>query len=129
MRFMFSKESSGYSVGSFDITATEPTPCAESSLQSRTMRSMTALTYGQWLQMNMTTSPFGPLTAPRPRRLPSTHNRAECGEDAALRAGGACVLPEDAVHHAVHVLRVRAGDAITLFNGRGGEYTARVAAI
>ena len=49
--------------------------------------------------------------------------------DAALRAGGACVLPEDAVHHAVHVLRVRAGDAITLFNGRGGEYTARVAAI
>src|SRR2546426_5815901 len=30
--------------------------------------------------------------------------------DAALRAGGACVLPEDAAHHAVHVLRVRAGD-------------------
>jgi len=49
--------------------------------------------------------------------------------DAALRAGGTCVLSEDAAHHAVHVLRVRAGDAITLFNGRGGEYAARVAAI
>src|SRR2546428_13785837 len=48
--------------------------------------------------------------------------------DAALRAGGACVLPEDAAHHAVHVLRVRAGDAITLFDGRGGEFAAPVAA-
>src|SRR5437762_13293233 len=49
--------------------------------------------------------------------------------DAALGAGGACVLPEDAAHHAVHVLRVRAGDAITLFDGRGGEFAARVTAI
>jgi len=49
--------------------------------------------------------------------------------DAALRAGGVCALPEEAAHHAVHVLRVRAGDAITLFDGRGGEYAARVAAI
>src|SRR5436190_3487552 len=49
--------------------------------------------------------------------------------DAALRAGGVCALPEEAAHHAVHVLRVRAGDAITLFDGRGGEFAARVAAI
>src|SRR5688572_9072451 len=49
--------------------------------------------------------------------------------DAALRAGSAWVLSEDAAHHAVHVLRIRAGDVITLFNGRGGEYAARVAAI
>ena len=49
--------------------------------------------------------------------------------DDALRAGGTCALSEDAAHHAVHVLRVRAGDAITLFNGRGGEHAARVAAI
>jgi 16S rRNA (uracil1498-N3)-methyltransferase len=49
--------------------------------------------------------------------------------DAALRAGGTCALSEDAAHHAVHVLRVRAGDAITLFNGRGGEYLARIAAL
>jgi 16S rRNA (uracil1498-N3)-methyltransferase len=49
--------------------------------------------------------------------------------DAALRAGMSCVLPEESAHHAVHVLRVRAGDDITLFNGQGGEYAARIAAI
>jgi 16S rRNA (uracil1498-N3)-methyltransferase len=49
--------------------------------------------------------------------------------DEPLRAGSTCVLPEDSAHHAVHVLRVRAGDDIVLFNGRGGEYPARVAAI
>lgn len=49
--------------------------------------------------------------------------------DAALRAGGNAVLPEDAAHHAVHVLRLRAGDEVTLFNGRGGEYAGRIAAV
>lgn len=49
--------------------------------------------------------------------------------DQPLRPGSTCVLPEDSAHHAVHVLRVRAGDAVTLFNGRGGEYPSRVAAI
>jgi 16S rRNA (uracil1498-N3)-methyltransferase len=49
--------------------------------------------------------------------------------DTALRAGMSCLLPEDSAHHAVHVLRVRAGDDITLFNGRGGEYAARIASI
>jgi 16S rRNA (uracil1498-N3)-methyltransferase len=49
--------------------------------------------------------------------------------DAPLRAGASCLLPEEAAHHAVHVLRVRAGDEITLFNGQGGEYAARVAAV
>jgi 16S rRNA (uracil1498-N3)-methyltransferase len=49
--------------------------------------------------------------------------------DAALRAGATTQLPEDAAHHAVHVLRLRAGEALTLFNGRGGEYTGRVVAI
>jgi 16S rRNA (uracil1498-N3)-methyltransferase len=39
------------------------------------------------------------------------------------------MLPEDSAHHAVHVLRVRSGDAVTLFNGRGGEYPSRIAAI
>ena len=47
----------------------------------------------------------------------------------ALRAGGASLLPEDAAHHAVHVLRLRAGDEVTLFNGRGGEYAGRIAAM
>jgi 16S rRNA (uracil1498-N3)-methyltransferase len=46
-----------------------------------------------------------------------------------LRPGSTVVLPEDSAHHAVHVLRVRAGDEVTVFNGRGGEYPARIAAI
>lgn len=49
--------------------------------------------------------------------------------DAALRAGGMAQLPEDAAHHAVHVLRLRVGEEVTLFNGRGGEYAGRVADI
>jgi len=49
--------------------------------------------------------------------------------DAPLRAGGACLLPEDSAHHAIHVLRLRPGDAVTLFNGRGGEYAARIASM
>jgi 16S rRNA (uracil1498-N3)-methyltransferase len=49
--------------------------------------------------------------------------------DAALRAGGVCTLSEDAAHHAIRVLRLREGDAVTLFNGRGGEFAARIASI
>jgi 16S rRNA (uracil1498-N3)-methyltransferase len=49
--------------------------------------------------------------------------------DSALRAGSSVLLPEDSAHHAVHVLRVQAGDEVTLFNGRGGEYGARIASI
>ncbi len=49
--------------------------------------------------------------------------------DAPLRAGSVCALPEDSAHHAVHVLRLREGDEVTLFNGRGGEFAARIAAV
>ena len=49
--------------------------------------------------------------------------------DAELRAGAACDLPEEAAHHAANVLRIRAGEEVTLFNGRGGEYAARVLSI
>jgi 16S rRNA (uracil1498-N3)-methyltransferase len=49
--------------------------------------------------------------------------------DAPLRAGTSVLLSEDSAHHAVHVLRVHAGDEVTLFNGRGGEYAARIASI
>jgi 16S rRNA (uracil1498-N3)-methyltransferase len=49
--------------------------------------------------------------------------------DAPLRAGSVCTLSEDAAHHAIHVLRLREGEDITLFNGRGGEYAARIASI
>ncbi len=49
--------------------------------------------------------------------------------DAPLRAGSTLTLPEDSAHHAVHVLRLETGDAVALFNGRGGEYAARIASI
>jgi 16S rRNA (uracil1498-N3)-methyltransferase len=47
--------------------------------------------------------------------------------DSPLRAGSTVPLPEDSAHHAVHVLRVRTGDEVTLFNGRGGEFAGRIA--
>jgi len=46
-----------------------------------------------------------------------------------LRTGGAAELSEDAAHHAVHVLRIRADDPLVLFDGRGGEYDARIASL
>ena len=49
--------------------------------------------------------------------------------DAPLRAGSVCMLPEDSAHHAIHVLRLREGEEVTVFNGRGGEYAARIASI
>jgi 16S rRNA (uracil1498-N3)-methyltransferase len=49
--------------------------------------------------------------------------------DLPLRAGSTVPLPEDAAHHAVHVLRLRPGDEVTLFHGRGGEYAGRIAAV
>jgi 16S rRNA (uracil1498-N3)-methyltransferase len=49
--------------------------------------------------------------------------------DAPLRAGASCTLPEEAAHHALHVLRLRSGDEVTLFNGRGGEYAARIGSV
>jgi 16S rRNA (uracil1498-N3)-methyltransferase len=49
--------------------------------------------------------------------------------DAPLQLGGSCVLPEESAHHAVHVMRLRAGDALTLFNGQGGEYPGRIASV
>jgi 16S rRNA (uracil1498-N3)-methyltransferase len=49
--------------------------------------------------------------------------------DAPLQPGGSCRLAEEAAHHALHVMRLKAGDALTLFNGRGGEYAARLAAV
>jgi len=47
----------------------------------------------------------------------------------ALRAGGVLTLPEDSAHHAIRVLRLREGDEVTLFNGRGGEFAARIASV
>src|SRR5712671_313160 len=49
--------------------------------------------------------------------------------DAPLQAGHPCALAQDSAHHAVHVLRLRAGDEATVFNGRGGEFAARIASV
>lgn len=45
-----------------------------------------------------------------------------------LEIGRQCALPEELAHH-VAVLRMKAGDTITLFNGRGGEYAATLASV
>jgi 16S rRNA (uracil1498-N3)-methyltransferase len=38
----------------------------------------------------------------------------------------ALALPGAVAHHAFHVLRLRQGDKLTLFNGEGGEYPAKI---
>ena len=45
-----------------------------------------------------------------------------------LAIGATINLPEAIAHH-VHVLRLPAGESITLFNGEGGEYTATLVSI
>jgi 16S rRNA (uracil1498-N3)-methyltransferase len=45
-----------------------------------------------------------------------------------LSVGAIIALPDHVAHH-VQVLRLAAGDRITLFNGEGGEYTATLTAI
>lgn len=44
--------------------------------------------------------------------------------DTGLAAGSTVALPAAVAHHAVRVLRLRDGAAITLFDGRGGEHAA-----
>ncbi|HQO29571.1 MAG TPA: 16S rRNA (uracil(1498)-N(3))-methyltransferase, partial [Accumulibacter sp.] len=46
-----------------------------------------------------------------------------------LASGAHVTLPERVVHHAIKVLRLRRGSTMTLFNGEGGEYGARIGAI
>jgi 16S rRNA (uracil1498-N3)-methyltransferase len=59
--------------------------------------------------------------APPTGRVPRFHL------DAPLGARSTCELGEAAAHHAIHVLRLHPGDAVTVFNGRGGEFGARIA--
>ena len=49
--------------------------------------------------------------------------------DAPLAVDKQVVLPEQAATHLTRVLRLRAGAALTLFNGQGGEYVAELLAI
>ena len=44
--------------------------------------------------------------------------------EAPLRPQESIELPEAAAHHAARVLRLRAGERVVLFDGRGGEYEA-----
>lgn len=46
-----------------------------------------------------------------------------------LAAGSTCVLPAAQAHHAARVLRLRPGEAVTLFNGEGGEYAAVITGV
>ncbi|MGE5161339.1 MAG: 16S rRNA (uracil(1498)-N(3))-methyltransferase [Betaproteobacteria bacterium] len=45
-----------------------------------------------------------------------------------LAVGAIAELPASVAHHASHVLRLRDGDPVVLFNGRGGEFAGRLAA-
>ena len=56
----------------------------------------------------------------RQGRVPRLYVEAELHPDFKL------TLPVDAAHHAARVLRLRDGDAVVLFDGRGGEYEARL---
>ncbi len=42
---------------------------------------------------------------------------------------GACALPAERAHHVTRVLRLAAGDALTLFDGNGTEYAAVIARV
>jgi 16S rRNA (uracil1498-N3)-methyltransferase len=44
-----------------------------------------------------------------------------------IAAHGRCLLGPEQAHHVVRVLRLKAGDGVTLFDGRGGEYAAVIA--
>jgi len=46
-----------------------------------------------------------------------------------LRAGSRLALSQRAAHHATGVLRLRKGDRVVLFDGRGGEHDARIACV
>jgi 16S rRNA (uracil1498-N3)-methyltransferase len=46
-----------------------------------------------------------------------------------LRGGEVIDLPSAVAHHASRVLRLREGDTVTLFNGEGGEFEARLTRI
>jgi 16S rRNA (uracil1498-N3)-methyltransferase len=46
--------------------------------------------------------------------------------DIPLSEGSLIQLPPDSAHHVSRVLRLRQGDALALFNGRGGEFAGRI---
>lgn len=63
----------------------------------------------------------------KPASPRSAATRLYC--DLPLSSGAEIALPESAARHAVTVLRLQVGDALSLFNGEGGEYSARLVAV
>ena len=63
------------------------------------------------------------ITMPDPKSLTRIYFSGRIG------VGGKCVLPPAQARHVTRVLRLRTGDAVTLFNGDGGEYSAQIARI
>ena len=49
--------------------------------------------------------------------------------DQLLETGATCRLPEEAAHHVATVLRMKTGQMLVLFNGRGGSYQAVISRI
>jgi 16S rRNA (uracil1498-N3)-methyltransferase len=49
--------------------------------------------------------------------------------DAALAHGAVVALPEAQNHYVVHVMRMKAGDTLHVFNGRDGEWQATIASV
>ena len=49
--------------------------------------------------------------------------------DAPLQPGQELLLPDDITRHALRVLRLEPGDCVTLFNGGGAQYAARLTAV
>jgi 16S rRNA (uracil1498-N3)-methyltransferase len=49
--------------------------------------------------------------------------------DIPLTTGEIAILPRDKSHHISHVLRMRVGDSIKLFNGSGDEFESRIVEI
>jgi len=59
-----------------------------------------------------------------------TSPRFFCPSDTpALQPGSSLDLPEGPARHAARVLRLEAGDSLTLFDGRGGEYPASIESV
>jgi hypothetical protein len=66
--FMAAGPSCGYEASSLELTATTASPWSRASCAARTSSLRMCFTYGQWLQMNATSSPF----LPRASSAPST---------------------------------------------------------
>lgn len=49
--------------------------------------------------------------------------------DQKLREGAVVLLPDEAAHHISHVLRLRLGHPLILFNGLGGEFDAEISKV